>query len=54
MLKLIANRVTLMHRASELAEFGRTLESGQFSITNDSVMDGNSSTLHAEHVKIGQ
>ena len=44
MLKLTANLETLIPRASEQAEFSRTLEIGHF-ITNESVIDGNSSTL---------
>ena len=43
-LRLTENRETLMHRASEQAAFARTLEKGEFYITNKSVMDGNSST----------
>ena len=44
MLKLTANRETLMHRASEEAAFAWTVAIGQFYITNESVMDGCSST----------
>ena len=44
MLKLTANRKTMIHRASEQTEFARTVEVGQFRITNESVMDGNIST----------
>ena len=35
---------TLIRRASEQAVFATTVEKGQIYITNDSVMDGNSST----------
>ena len=45
MLNLTANRETLIHKASEQAEFARTVEIGQYWITNVSVMDGHSSTL---------
>ena len=44
MLKLTANRETLIHRASDQAEFSRTVDIEQFFITNDSVVDGNSTT----------
>ena len=42
--KLIANRVTLIHRAFVQVEFARTVEIGQFNTTNEFVMNGNSST----------
>ena len=45
MLKLTANRETLVRRTSEQAVFAGTVDIGQFFITNDSVVDGNSSTL---------
>ena len=45
LLQLAANHETLIRRASEQAACARTVESGQFHITNESVMDGNSSTL---------
>ena len=52
MLQPTENRETLIHRASERAAFARTVENGQFYITNESVMDGNSSipscTEHSE------
>ena len=41
MLKLTADRETLLHKASEQA-----VEIGLFCIINESVMDGNKSTLH--------
>ena len=44
MLKLTANREPLTHKASEQAQFARTVDIRQFYITNDSVVDGNSST----------
>ena len=61
MLKLTANRETVNHRASEQAEFARTVEISQSYITNESVMDGSSrhsqsSILQSDlndHVKIG-
>ena len=43
MLQLRENRETLIRRASEQAASVRTAENGQFFITNESVMDGNSS-----------
>ena len=43
MLKLTANRETLIHRASEQGAFARTVEIGQFKITKESAVDGNSS-----------
>ena len=43
MLKLIANRETLVRRASEQAEFARTVEIGHFYTIDESVVDGNSS-----------
>ena len=45
MQQLTANRETLIRRASEQASFARTLENGQFYITNQAVLEGNSSTL---------
>ena len=42
--KFTANRETLIHKASEHAEFARMVAIGQFYITNDSLVDGNSST----------
>ena len=52
MLKLTASREALMHRASDQAEFGRTLESGQFQKTIESIMDGHSSTpLRSEYLE---
>ena len=45
MLKLVANRETLIHRASEQATCASTMDIGTFCITSDSVFDGNSSTL---------
>ena len=43
-LKLIANRDTLIHKkASEQAEFANTVEIGQLYVTNESVVDGDSS-----------
>ena len=44
MLKLTANREPLTHKASEQAQFARTVDIRQCYITNDSVVDGNSST----------
>ena len=44
MLKLTANRETLIHRGFRKAEFARTVEIGQLAITNEPVMYGNSST----------
>ena len=43
MLQLTENHETLIRRASEQAEFARTMEIGQFHITNESVTDGNGS-----------
>ena len=51
MLKLTANRDTLIHKASEHAEFARTVESGHFYITNESVMDGTVLFLYAENTQ---
>ena len=45
LLQLTENRETQIHRASELADYARTVESGQIFFTNGSVMDGNSSAL---------
>ena len=44
-LQITKNPETLFRRASEHAEFARTVEIGQSYITNESVMDGNSCTL---------
>ena len=41
--RLTENHETLIRRASEQAADARSVESGQLDITNDSVMDGNSS-----------
>ena len=50
LLKLIANRETLIHRGSEQAECARTVELGQLCVNNESVMDENSSPpLCREH-----
>ena len=65
MLKLTANRETLIRRASEQAEFARTVHIGQLYITNESVMDGKQysgprdsrnsrrQAILNDHVKIG-
>ena len=46
LLQLTENHEKLIHKASERAEFARTVENRQFYITNESfVMDENSSTL---------
>ena len=44
MLKLIANRDTLIHRASEQVKCTKTFDSGQLYLTKDAVVDGHSST----------
>ena len=44
LLQLTENLETLIRRASEQTAFARTAEHGQVHITNESVMDGNSST----------
>ena len=44
LLQLTENLETLIRRASEQTAFARTVEHGQVYITNESVMDGNSST----------
>ena len=53
MRKLIANRETLIHRASELADFVRTVEIGQLHIANESVLDGKYTILisHAKNTQ---
>ena len=43
--QLTENRETLIRKASEQAAFARTVENGQFYITDESVMDGNSCTF---------
>ena len=43
--QLTENRETLNHRAAEQTAFARTVESGHFFITNEAVMNGNSSTF---------
>ena len=50
MLKLTANLETLLHRAAEQTNFARTVETGQFHITNESVLDGSSSTTQSERI----
>ena len=45
LLQLTENRETPIRETSEQAAFARTVEIGQFYIANESVMDGNSSTL---------
>ena len=44
LLTLTANRETLTHRASEQAEFARTVDIGQLYIANEPVIDENSSS----------
>ena len=44
LLKLTENREKLIHRASEKADFARTVEIGQVYTTSKSDVDGNSST----------
>ena len=45
MLQLTENRETVIRKAFEQASFARAVENRQFYNTNESVMDGNSSTL---------
>ena len=52
MLKLTANRETMIHRVSEQSEFARAVEIGELPFTNESVMDGISSTFYAENTPI--
>ena len=42
---LTANRETVIHSTSKQEEFASMVEIGQIYITNESVIDGNSSTL---------
>ena len=44
MLQLTEKHETLIRRTSKQAEFARTMEIGQFYITNESVTDGNGSS----------
>ena len=45
MLKIIAHRKTLIHKASEQAKITRTVDIGQSYIASDSILDRNSSTF---------
>ena len=55
MLKLTANRETLIHRASEQAEFfSRKMEIEQFRTTNESVVDGNHSILFLQRMLLAK